>query len=120
MRLIYSVLLIVFHSANALSAPCDIGEDQIIGTWSAAGKYGEFEEMEFSREGNRRIFNSWMHHRPYISDGSWSLKNCILHIAHPTEQALSYDFNVRMKHHDSMTLKGKGEPEAKYRRFKHK
>ena len=104
----------------AFAEQCSLTEDQLIGTWLANGDTGFFGKMEFRLEGNRRIFNSWLDHRPEFIDGAWVLKNCKLRISHPTEQALSFNFIIRLKNRDSLELEENGEPVVMYRRFKPK
>lgn len=113
-------LLLAAFPVLVFAEQCSFTEDQLIGVWLAKGDVGIFGEMEFRLEGNRRVFNSWLEHRPEFTDGSWAIKNCKLKISHSTQQALSFDFVVRFKNRDSLELEESGEPVVKYRRSKPK
>jgi hypothetical protein len=45
-------------------------------------------------DGTQRSFDSWLHHRPEISGGSWTLKDCTIYIQHASEAQLSVAFKV--------------------------
>ena len=50
--------------------------------------------MAFESEAGSRRFDSWLHQRPEISAGSWSLENCVIHIGHPSVRALDSTLRV--------------------------
>ena len=102
----------------AQSKSCGVTEASLAGAWQRSGGLGPFEQMEFATEGGRRVFNSWLHERPDISDGSWSLQSCVLRISHPTEAALSFTFSARLTRSGRLQLKEDAEPSASYRRIK--
>jgi hypothetical protein len=79
---------------------------------------GFFEQMEFTSEGARNVFNSWLHDRPEVAGASWSLKNCVLRISNPGNPALSFVYFVRMQGAQGLELREAGQPVAKYRRLK--
>lgn len=108
-------LLLLANLAQAKT--CNVTEKIIHGAWLEANADAPFEQMEFSVEGKQKVFNSWLHDRPEISNGSWSLQGCKLHIAHPTDDNLNYNFSVRLNH-GKLELKEKGAPTGKFTRYK--
>ena len=102
----------------AQAKSCGVTEASLAGAWQRSGGLGPFEQMEFATEGGRRVFNSWLHERPDISNGSWSLQSCVLRISHPTGAALSFTFSARLTHTGRLQLKEDAEPGASYRRIK--
>ncbi|MDR1075176.1 MAG: hypothetical protein LBL59_02415 [Xanthomonadaceae bacterium] len=62
-------------------AHCTIMADDIVGAWAAKEEESHFEEMTFERESGRRVFNSWLHHRPEMVNARWQLEDCRLTIA---------------------------------------
>jgi hypothetical protein len=50
--------------------------------------------MAFGKDGTGRQFDSWLHHRPEFSGGSWVLKDCTIYIKHPSETQLGVAFTV--------------------------
>ena len=113
---ILAALLLAPLFAQALS--CGVTEASLAGAWQRSGGGGPFEQMEFTTEGGRRVFNSWLHERPDISDGSWSLQSCVLKISHPTEAALSFTFSARLTRNGRLQLKEDADPSASFRRIK--
>ncbi len=96
---------------------CNINENNLKGAWLAANNHAPFEQVEFGVEGTQKVFNSWLHDRPEIANGTWSLKHCILRISHPTEPMLTYNFTARLNR-GKLELKEKDYPVGKFRRFK--
>ena len=88
------------------------------GAWQRAGRSGFFEQMEFAREDGRRVFNSWLHERPEMSNATWSFDQCTLRIHSVNEPALAFAYEVRMPSRDRLELKEAKEPVARYRRIK--
>ena len=72
---------------------CQFAAKSLIGGWRNV-KNGFFEEMDFSYSGSERIFNSWLHQRPEISNGSWTMENCRISIRHATEKAMTVVYQV--------------------------
>ncbi|WP_374593163.1 lysozyme inhibitor LprI family protein [Aquabacterium sp.] len=58
---------------RALTPWCETHKRQIAGTWSRIGDAGYFEEFS---AGPDYEFDSWLHHRPEISGGTWALNGC--------------------------------------------
>ena len=110
------VLLAIF-TPFVQAKTCNVDENTLKGAWLAANIHAPFEQMEFSTEGTQKVFNSWLHERPEITGGSWRLKNCHLHIAHPSQPNLTYDFTTKL-YRGKLELKEKGEPSGKFRRIK--
>lgn len=104
----------------AFAEQCAFTENQLLGKWLASSDTEFFGEMELRLEGNHRIFNSWLDHRPEFINGTWVFKNCKLKISHQSEQALSFDFAVQLKNRDNLELKENDEPAVKYHRIKPK
>lgn len=119
LRRLLPALLCAMAPPFAVAKPCAFDERSLVGAWQQVGSGAEFEQMEFSLEGQKRIFNSWLHQRPEISGGSWSLKDCVLKVSHPTEVALSFEFKLRGTGLNQLVLQEVGESRAgRYRRIK--
>ncbi len=113
------LLVLAAFSIMAADKPCPISEATIKGTWTQAGEAGYFEEVDFSSDGRRRIFNSWLHQRPDISGGIWSLDNCVLHVTHPTDANLSFSFIVKPgRRHEIVLFDTETKVSTRYRRVK--
>ncbi len=108
---------LAFFTPFAHAATCNVGENDLKGVWLATNSYAAFEQMEFGIEDGKKVFNSWLHERPEIMDGNWSLKNCNLHVAHTTNPDMTYNFVARLNH-GKLELKEKGEPPGKFRQMK--
>lgn len=105
------------NAANA-SPHCPITEQSLLGAWEHVSG-GFFEEMSFEYSGSKREFNSWLHQRPEISQGTWQIENCMLYIRHPTEEAMSFSFAIVRYQGDQLYLREAGEEiEAVYKRIK--
>ncbi|MFP8779429.1 hypothetical protein [Hydrogenophaga sp. RWCD_12] len=93
-------------------------EKSLAGSWERVSRAGAFEQMELAVEDGRRVFHSWLHERPEITDGQWSLKGCRLEVRVPSEPALSYTFTVMAADGKRLILREAGEPGAgRYRRI---
>lgn len=105
--------------APALSwAGCAVVEKSLTGAWAQVSRTGAFEQMEMSVEDGRRVFHSWLHERPEITDGQWRLKGCTLEIRAPSASAPTYTFTVISVDGKRLTLREAGEPGmARYRRI---
>lgn len=99
-------------------AECNVRPGSLRGAWKHVNNAGFFEQMEFTSEGERNIFNSWLHDRPEFAGASWSLKNCVLRIWNPRDPALSFVYSVRMQGAQRLNLREAGQPNAEYRRIK--
>jgi hypothetical protein len=117
------LLLAAMPSLGRAAAPCTVTEQALLGDWQSRAPSAAFSVMQFSAEGTQRVFNSWLHERPEISEGTWSLRHCVLKVAHPTEPTLVYEFVVRSVGADQLVLQEVGAgasktPSAKFRRIK--
>jgi len=95
---------------------CEVSDDVLIGTWTIASDGGVFEQMEFTTAGEQNIFNSWLHERPEISGGSWTLENCTLRIVKRNDPAHALVFTTSIGTGQRLELREKGQPLARYRR----
>lgn len=58
---------------KTLAPWCESHRKQLSGTWSRVGESGFFEEFS---AGPNSEFDSWLHQRPEITGGSWTLNGC--------------------------------------------
>jgi uncharacterized protein YecT (DUF1311 family) len=93
-RSAYAERLAEVESGAVSDKHCPLVETDLIGSWQRRSGAGFFEEMAFSRDGARRIFDSWLHHRPEIAGGSWKFERCTIYVRHSTEDALNVVFRV--------------------------
>ncbi|MFM9835064.1 MAG: hypothetical protein ACKVOA_03065 [Methylophilaceae bacterium] len=110
-------ILLTLSPLTTLAGSCNLTEKQLIGDWHIKSGPGAFEEMSFELDENIKVFNSWLHQRPEISDGTWSLKNCVLRVNHPTETTFSFTFSARLSSKNTLELKEGSDPKASYRRL---
>ncbi|MGB0127141.1 MAG: hypothetical protein WBP72_05820 [Rhodocyclaceae bacterium] len=82
------------NSSAVASTRCPISEAVLIGAWQRRSGDGFFEEMAFSIDGSRREFSSWLHHRPEIAGATWSFKDCIIGVQHPTSEEMHFSLKV--------------------------
>ena len=75
------VFLLSFFTSFAHAKTCNVSENTLKWAWLGANSHAPFEQMEFSIEGKQKVFNSWLHERPEVMGGSWSLKRCRLSIS---------------------------------------
>jgi uncharacterized protein YecT (DUF1311 family) len=78
----------------ARAGACPLNETNLLGSWQRQAGTGFFEEMAFEAEGPTRRFDSWLHQRPEVSGGSWSLNDCSILVEHPSTPALNMTFKV--------------------------
>ena len=72
---------------------CGVSEAMLVGAWSSvSGTF--FQEMAFEKDGTKGVFNSWLHQRPEISGGSWRVEDCVLHIAHPHDSQMKFQYKL--------------------------
>ena len=75
------------------AAACAVRTADVVGHWANAAPVSDpFEEADFSGEKDDLAFVSFVHHAPFIT-GSWSLKDCRIHIA-GTGDRTDFDFEV--------------------------
>jgi len=113
-----SLSFLVLFTSFANAKTCNVTESSLIGAWQHANQAGFFEQMEFQKDGTQKGFNSWLHERPEISGGTWTLKDCVLQISDSIEGGFSFTYIVRQPRADRLELKEHGEPVGKYRRIK--
>jgi uncharacterized protein YecT (DUF1311 family) len=97
------------ESGAASDKHCPLVETDLIGSWKRRSGTAFFEEMAFSRDGARRGFDSWLHHRPEIAGGSWRFEHCTIYVKHPTEDALNVAFRVTGYRNGKVHLREEGE-----------
>lgn len=73
---------------------CPVTERSLIAGWKLISGEGFFEEMAFEHEEGKRVFNSWLHQRPEIINGSWRFEDCTIFINHSTSRELSFIFKI--------------------------
>lgn len=73
---------------------CQVTENALLGNWAEYKERGTFEEMQFSIGNEGRQFTSWRHHHLEMI-GSWKLERCVIHVEHPTEEALQYSMKIK-------------------------
>lgn len=108
-RAAYMERLAEVESGAALDRHCPLVEIDLIGSWKRRSGTAFFEEMAFSRDGARRGFDSWLHHRPEIAGGSWKFEHCTIYVKHPTEDALNVAFRVTAYRNGKVHLREEGE-----------
>ena len=94
LRSAYAARLSALKSQAAAGSSCPVQEASLVGAWVRRSGPGFFEEMAFGVDGTQRGFDSWLHHRPEFSGGSWTLKDCTIYIQHASEVQLSVAFKV--------------------------
>ncbi len=104
---------------SASNSICPITEKSLIAGWERVSDDGYFEEMAFEYEGSKRVFNSWLHHRPEIPNGSWKFENCTIFIAHPDVKDMKFTLKVVKAQKDRIYLRDPGDKNyAVYKRIK--
>lgn len=110
--------VMVAWAPTVFGGSCAENERLLAGSWEQVSHAGAFEQMELAVEDGRRIFNSWLHERPEITEGHWSLKGCTLEVRAPSDPALSYTFTVISADGKRLILREASEPGvARYRRI---
>lgn len=87
------------HAAQHAAVPdtCHALQTQLLGAWKSRNGDGAFETMEFSVDGGRRLFNSWLHERPEFNNAQWRLDGCRLTIAQGADDATSFEFVASLR-----------------------
>jgi hypothetical protein len=88
----------------AKAADCPISETQIIDGWKAVNDDFGYQQMALSIEDGQRIFRTWMHERPEIVDGTWSLEKCTLTLNSESAAVKNLRFDVSMRNADTLIL----------------
>lgn len=95
-------LLAQYESRNrqlaALTKPggrtaCPVTETALIGNWMRV-QDGDFEQFVLSHDKHGQAFASWLDHRPEMM-GTWTFKDCTLHVTDPHNAALSFDYRIK-------------------------
>ncbi|CAN5870163.1 hypothetical protein BH11PSE12_BH11PSE12_27600 [soil metagenome] len=68
-------------------------ENSLLGSWVRV-KNGFFEEMNFSIRQEKKVFLSWIHHRPEMS-GTWGFSQCVIAIQNTGNETLQFDVKVQ-------------------------
>jgi hypothetical protein len=88
----------------AFANPCRVVERHLLGAWKRDGS-GSFEEIEFSRAGATRTFDSWLHHRPDMLGARWWIRGCALSIFDTRDTNISYDYYIVRLTRTTLTLR---------------
>ncbi len=91
-------------AAPATTPSCTISETVIIDGWKAADDSTEYEQIAFSMEDGKREFSTWMHERPEIVGGSWSLTGCTLTLDAPYAAVNKQSYGISMPNADTLWL----------------
>jgi len=102
---------------NAAAAECTLRPQMLHGAWLHSNRAGYFEQMEFSSDGGRNSFNSWLHDRPEIAGATWTLDHCILRITKQDDASFVFVYTASMKS-GRLELREAGQPVATYKRVK--
>jgi hypothetical protein len=102
----------------AAAAECSVTPESLRGAWEHTSGAGFFQQMEFTSDEGRAVFNSWLHERPEVIGATWSLEKCTLRISSLTDRSLSFVYAASMKGSQRLELRESGRPVAKYRRVK--
>lgn len=108
-RSAYTERLAEVESGATSDKHCPLRETDLMGSWQRRSGAGFFEEMAFSWDGARRIFDSWLHHRPEIAGGSWKFEHCTIYVRHPTEDALNVALRVTGYRNGKVHVREAGE-----------
>jgi uncharacterized protein len=72
---------------------CAATAAQLVGSWlNVADTADPFEEADFTSDKGEQGFVSFVHHAPFVT-GTWTLKDCKLHIAGSGDRT-DFDFDV--------------------------
>lgn len=94
MRSAYEGRLSALKAPGTAKGDCPLQEASLVGVWVIRSGSGFFEEMAFGMDGTERGFDSWLHHRPEFSGGSWALTDCTIYIKHSSDTQLGIAFRV--------------------------
>jgi hypothetical protein len=86
------------------SASCAAIENALTGGWKAASDSTEYEQIAFAIEDGKRVFSTWLHMRPEIVGGSWSINGCIITLNAPNAAMYDQDYEVSMPDNDSLNF----------------
>lgn len=117
MRKLSYLLPWLLCAAASHASACSINEQELLQSWSRS-KGGDFEEFKLAREGGVRSFSSFLDHRLEMT-GSWTFKECRLHVANGSNAKLSFDYKVLSLDKGVLTLRDLDSGETSvYKRFR--
>ena len=64
-----------------------------------------FQEFALERDGDERLFDSWLHQRPEVSGAGWTFAQCRLHIEAATDPSMVWDYTVAMRGRTRLVLR---------------
>lgn len=96
----------------ASAQQCPVAAHSLLGAWERKSNTGFFEQISFEMDGDQKVFNSWLHQRPEISEGTWKLENCTIFITHPTLENFAVDWVVLKASKNRITVREVGENEV--------
>lgn len=73
-----TILVLITIALNS----CSNKEDLVLGSWACDSGACPDEEISFSIEEGKSVYNSWLHSRPAIAGGSWKLEGKLLSVDH--------------------------------------
>lgn len=118
MRSAYRARLSALQPPASAARACAVREADLLGSWVRRSGPAFFEEMAFGADGTKKEFDSWLHHRPEFSGGSWSLKECTIYIKHPVAADLAFEFKVIAYRNGRLQIAENGEGgESIYRKI---
>ncbi len=89
---------------DAPADPCPIAESAIIDGWKAGNDSTEYQQIVFELDDGKRLFSTWLHERPEIVGGSWSLDGCTLTLDAPYAAVVTQSYRLSMPNQDSLLL----------------
>ena len=95
----------------AKTAACAVTEAALTSGWIAAGVQGEYEQIAFAIEDGQRVFRTWLHERPEITDGRWTLSGCVLTMNATAAGVNQERFVLAMPEPDILTMAAQDESE---------
>jgi len=114
-----ALLLSVALSASGSASACAIKESSLIGDWEQKSKIADYAVMAFDQDGNERVFDSWRHNRPDVSQGAWKLENCQLTIwADPDDVNRRAEYIVLEATAGRLRLRDSAGRESSYRKIR--
>ncbi len=98
--------------SSSMAVWCESQRENIAGSWSRVGGGGFFEEFSAGPDGS---FESWLHQRPEVSDGSWKLDGCSLAISSASGMRVEWKL-LDLKKNELRVLEVGPADLARYRR----
>lgn len=108
-RLLAVLMMLASATSLAIAAePCDARQSDLVGAWHRSGVDGFFEQMAFSRDGERRVFDSWLHERPEFMDASWQLDGCRLTVVPKDDADLTFRLTILSLDRERLRFRDEG------------